>query len=362
MSNKKPREVYYDIQVTNFESIGTRSQLLKFEETRSIPIIKNTGDYSLSIVRFEIDTYSCPTYFASIVPSPNTDINLMTDSVTLEYNNVKVKQNLEWYPNDNSAKIPTSVPLIGDVVSEYYWGNSFYHYCYMVNIAFDKANDTLKGLGGVNKLPPRLFWNCDTLSAELLLDSSYYDPLLATPASVYFNRSLYSKFSSFPATKYASDDTYEATYKINTSHEVGLKLLLIGTDGINYTKIQQEYSTISNWSAISSIMFTSNTIPIVASQTANPVTFHQGEHVNRNSHATSQSNIITDLATLDLCYKSTLMYSPGAEYRYIDMFGSNPLTNIDIQVYWKDRYGNQYPFYLGSGASFSAKILFKLKE
>jgi hypothetical protein len=171
---------------------------------------------------------------------------------------------------------------------------------------------------------------------------------------------LYSKFSSFPATKHAGDDTYEAVYKINTSHELGLKLILIGTDAIDYSKIQQEYSTISNWSAISSIMFTSNTMPIVPTQTAHPVIYNQGTKlVNHSLHA--QSNIISDMATLDLCYKPCLMYSPGAEYRYIDMFGNNDLHNIDIQVHWKDRYGNIYPFYLGSGASCSLKILFKLK-
>ena len=62
MKNKKPREVYYDIQINNFESSGSAQQSLRFTETRSKPLIENSGEYSLSIVRFELDTYSLPSY------------------------------------------------------------------------------------------------------------------------------------------------------------------------------------------------------------------------------------------------------------------------------------------------------------
>ena len=37
--NSKPREVYYDVQINNFESTGSASQPLVFNETRSTPII-----------------------------------------------------------------------------------------------------------------------------------------------------------------------------------------------------------------------------------------------------------------------------------------------------------------------------------
>ena len=67
------------------------------------------------------------------------------------------------------------------------------------------------------------------------------------------------------------------------------------------------------------------------------------------------------MATNDLCYKPNLIYSPSAENRYIDMFGNNDISNIDINVFWKDQKGNLMPFYLQSGASASIKILFKLK-
>ncbi len=45
----------------------------------------------------------------------------------------------------------------------------------------------------------------------------------------------------------------------------------------------------------------------------------------------------------------------------IDMFGTNDINTIDINVYWKDKKGNMNPFYLSSGASASIKLFFKLK-
>jgi hypothetical protein len=221
--NNKPREVYYDIQVTNFESTGTRSQLLKFEETRHSPIIENTGDYSMSIVRFELDTYeACPTFFASIMPSPNTDINKMTEAVTIKFRDTIIKQNLEWYPYDSSATVPTSVPKIGEPVAPYYWGNSFQHYCDIINIAFIKADYNLKAVEGLSSIrPPRIFWNCKTQCAELYVHNYFYRGNNGYNATVHFNRSLYSKFSSFPTTKFDGDDTLEQIYEINLPSQRG---------------------------------------------------------------------------------------------------------------------------------------------
>jgi hypothetical protein len=268
--------------------------------------------------------------------------------------------------NDSTATVPTSVPKIGEPVAPYYWGNSFQHYCDMVNIAFDKANEILKPLESVWSIKaPRLFWNCETQCAELYIENAYYRKGTSFNGSVHFNRSLYSKFSSFPTSKFNSNDALEQIYEIQLYSQAGqtTHLYTIGTGGSTYMKIKQEYSTISNWSAISSIVFTSNTMPIIPTQIADPKIYNVNKQIITNtSSGVNQSNIISDMATLDLCYKSTLMYVPSAEYRYISMFGNNDLHNVDIQVYFKDRYGNMYPFYLAPAGSFSMKILFKLNE
>jgi hypothetical protein len=212
---------------------------------------------------------------------------------------------------------------------------------------------------------PRIFWNCKTQCAELYIQNPYYRKGTSFGASVHFNRSLYSKFSSFPTNKFNGNDALEQIYEIQLYSQAGqtTQLYTIGTGGAEYMKIKQEYSTISNWSAISSIVFTSNTMPITPTQISDAKIYNVEKQIITNTlNGVNQSNIICDMSVIELCYKSTLMYTPSGENRYINMFGSNDLHNIDIQVYWKDRYGNMYPFYIAPGGSFSMKLLFKLNE
>jgi len=54
-------------------------------------------------------------------------------------------------------------------------------------------------------------------------------------------------------------------------------------------------------------------------------------------------------------------YNPAAEYRLIDMHSSMKLNRVDIVVYWKDSFGNIYPFELQSGCSANAKLMFRGK-
>jgi hypothetical protein len=68
------------------------------------------------------------------------------------------------------------------------------------------------------------------------------------------------------------------------------------------------------------------------------------------------------MATNDMVYKPNLLYVPSAEYRYIDMTGDNPITDVNINVFWRDKEGALNPFYLQSHGSCSIKLLFKLKD
>jgi hypothetical protein len=44
----------------------------------------------------------------------------------------------------------------------------------------------------------------------------------------------------------------------------------------------------------------------------------------------SYAQVISDMATNEMCYKPNLLYVPSAEYRFIDMYGSNELHNKSI--------------------------------
>lgn len=144
-----PKHVYYDVQVNNFQSTGTASQPMKFSETRSQPIISHSGAYAMSIVRFQLDTYSLPSFIADIEPAPNTDVNKMIETVTLEYDNgVGTKTtvgplNLVWVPTNKHIVTPPAPAPLQDSNSEYYYGNSFRHYCDLVNTCMASLSASL---------------------------------------------------------------------------------------------------------------------------------------------------------------------------------------------------------------------------
>ena len=365
----KPELIYYDIQMTNFQSSGATSQPMRFSETRNNPIIKNAGDYQLSIVRFQLDTYSLPTFIADIEPSPNTDPHKMIETITMEYNNGSITTegptNLTWIPTNKHIVIPSAPAPVQDALTEYYYGNSFRHYCDIINNTFETLTASLKiSVGSVldDLIAPKMIWNDDKQTAEIIAQQEFFDWNNTNVVNIYFNRALYGKLTSLPALK-----TYGASdgkiYKIYMKSDYNTKVLSLKPDGItgqNFIKTSQEYSTISNWTPVSSLVFTTSTLPIYATQLSEALVYNDGSALNTNI-AQNFSQVISDMATNDLCYKPNLIYSPSAENRYIDMFGNNDISNIDINVFWKDQKGNLMPFYLQSGASASIKILFKLK-
>ena len=120
----------------------------------------------------------------------------------------------------------------------------------------------------------------------------------------------------------------------------------------------QEYSTISVWNPVMSMVFTSNTMPIVCEQLSAPLIYLNGVTIQSTNNS-NIANIITDFEANDAIYKPLLVYQPTI-YRYKELIGNSPLSFIDISCFWKSRSGNLIPFYLNAGCSASIKLMFCL--
>jgi hypothetical protein len=133
---------------------------------------------------------------------------------------------------------------------------------------------------------------------------------------------------------------------------------------VNCIYINQEWDTTSVWTPVSSIVFTSATFPIIPTRLSPPQAYYNGVLYNLSASGNNSNiaQVITDLASGDLCYKPSLLYEPTAQFRLIDMVGNTPLTNINIQVFWKSKLGNFVPFRLATGNSCSMKLLFTKKS
>ena len=211
--------------------------------------------------------------------------------------------------------------------------------------------------------PPFLSWDSVNNVAIINADKAGYANV-ENLINIYFNNSLFNLFSSFLAIY----EGYDVSYGMNKMISIENNLsgsntiqLPIDSDPLTptYTAIQmvQEYSTISLWSPISSIVFTSNTLPIVATQVGTPVLFYDSNLNLGTSSANNFSQIITDMIATDCQYKPTLICEPYYP-REVDLIGTGSLNTIDIYCFYKTKLGQLQPFVLNSGCSASIKIMF----
>ena len=129
---------------------------------------------------------------------------------------------------------------------------------------------------------------------------------------------------------------------------------------------QETQSTDTLWSPISSIVFASALMPVNPEANSAPVIIGQANIGNTQATAKSAfTRIITDLALPmtggAASWKSFIYYVPSAEYRMSDFLASHqPLSAIDVQVFWKNRLNNQlYPIAMTNLASVSFKMMFR---
>jgi hypothetical protein len=154
-------------------------------------------------------------------------------------------------------------------------------------------------------------------------------------------KSLYELFSSFPAVNVSHSNNNGLNYRIETNNIKGFSTTSIKTDNTistNSLMVYGKYSTLYLWSPISSIVFTSATLPISPSNTSSLILIREGKIISPNSIEPNIRKVITDLVAVD-SYKPYLVYTPSSQYRYIDMIGGSALKDINIQVYYQDKNG-----------------------
>lgn len=366
-----PDYIYLDVNAYNYQSIDQPAPILQFSQTRNLPVLENSGDYCLSITRFQLDTFNLPTFIAEIEPNQgNRDLTI--DSVTLEYDDgvnpvYIIQQPIIWEPQNTNISLPPPPNANANGLqfpSEYYHCYNFKFYIDLVNKALVSANDALKLAvgGGFSPLAPFLNWDVDKVSATLYADASYYDEENVSPNRIklYFNQALYAHFNSLLAYHEGYSATQGRNYRMIFEKNQGKSLETIG--GNAYLVLPQEYSTIDTWTPINSIVFTTSSLPIVSTQISQPAIYTNNQLVTgANGNNANVARIITDLQTNEMVYKPNLLYAPSAEYRRIAMTGNNTINDVSIQIFWKDKFGTLFPMYLEAGASASIKILFEKK-
>jgi hypothetical protein len=230
----EPDNLYYDVLITNYNSISGEPIPIRFNENRTNPIINNTGDYELSIIRFQVDTTDIPVFIPVIQPytsgntvTPNIDktnyfVSMEIKPVGSSVNYISSAQ-IIWVTQDSAAVVPPNLTATNPYqspVGNYYHCYSFQHFQQLVTTAmvkcFKNLQSAIVGAGYADLtgiLPPVMAWDANNSTAVISVpqlnslgnpcfDSRYIDGsgnLVTNPNGVnlYFNAPLFQLFNSF---------------------------------------------------------------------------------------------------------------------------------------------------------------------
>jgi hypothetical protein len=388
-----PDQIYFDLLTTNFQSTTSKPSSFYYQEQRTMPFILCPEEYYLSIYRFTIDTGTAPISIVSIQPN-QADRDLTIYSVTLQWTDLTIPRTytqqtyIRWIPQDKSATVPLapSQTLNGLQSNEtgYYNLYSYSYFCYRIYVAFQEclADLLVQIAAGGSPSPfgldtphaPLIGWDSTSSQGVLYAENTIYElnvpipnPTNYQPINIYMNAPLYTLFSSFPSLYLG----YE-----NVLNGKNFQLTLVDFGGINYQSIvnpldandtynaivlYQEFPTTEAWSAITAIVFCSNTLPINPSNVSSPQVFNENQIVGVQGNNSSVSNIITDITSDSGLFKPSLTYVP-TQYRYTTLYGNQPLNSFDLSIFYRLRTGQLIPFTLNSGGSVTMKLAFIKKD
>lgn len=371
---------YIDVYAINANSIDSLPVPVQFTQTRSLPFLYKPEDYYLSVVRFQIDTNSLPV-FNCLIQYNQPDINLSIYSVTLSWTNpvapfqtFNQQTFISWLPQDLASPIPRPPSLTDNKFQDDSGG---YYYCYNYSYFLQIVNNALStcfillnqqvvfaGLVLPTLVAPVMTWNNDSNIAVLNADLLGYDQTNINHIKIFMNLPLYQLFNSMPAYIQPFPALLGKNYLIDTNNFGNSQVTPFPFYNPTYDALQvfQEQTAVNIWSPVTSIVFTSNTLPINSTNVCNPSIFLNGNSTNNNGNNSDIAQVITDFQAENNIYKNSCLYIPSGENRYVDLMGTTPLYTIDINMFWKNKIGVLYPFRLSVGCSASIKIMFERKE
>tara|TARA_R110002012_G_scaffold7660_3_gene35634 strand:+ start:3464 stop:4696 length:1233 start_codon:yes stop_codon:yes gene_type:complete len=385
-------QLYFDITVSNFKSTTTKPPQFYFNEQRTLPFVRNPEDYYLSILRFTMETGSLPVFIPSIEPNQG-DRNKTIYSFTLEYTDpvsgttyTSGQTFINFIPqrSANSAILPPAPNATANGLQNNQTGYyNIYNYGWLIdlmNITLETAFTALKAdiaAGGGTPIANDIFapffnWDTTSNTAVLYADFSVFGTngsAGANPYKIYLNAPLFGLFPTFPC-KYLgyanvlAGKNFLFEPRNNGSSDLDTITPEPATVPATYraVKVYQDCSTIANFSPITAVVFTSNTLPIQANQVSTPLIFNNSQEVVLGGNNSDFANIITDLVSDTGQYKPNIVYNPTSEYRLITLYGNRPLFNIDLNIFWRNKFGQLIPFEINSGECVTMKVAFLKKS
>jgi len=398
--------IYVDCNAINNDSINCIPIPLVYNQTKSNNIINDCSEYHCSVVRFQIDSilpviiplmeieqapgsyYEAKTmYYINIGYGTNADSAVLVNGATGSSEGECVRFypdnfNNGLYPN---YQIPSTIPKNQIEVNSnpYFWLSSIKSFLTLLNKSLFVIYNRAKILYPTELLkasPPEFLWNTATQKIDLIVSEEFLSPnIVDSTKSNFFisiNAPLYNLLNTFSF-------TVNGIYKVNQFRDgvpfffnlyknFGISTITVPVsvppspaDGTLLYRFESEASSVPSWTPVSSIVFSSYTIPVNSSEAG--VVEYLGSRTPFNNN--SVNNLVNELTDFVVNQEigtelsnSVLYYTPASEYRLFSLNSNQPMNKINIKVSWLDKYGSYHDFLLNYGGSSSLKLLFRKRN
>jgi len=361
---QSPDVVYLDVVVSNINS-GDASNFSKvfaeYNEARTIPYLYDPNEYYGAVVQFTLDNTDTPLLEAQIVPD-QSNANLTIYNVGLSYGASNIIVPITYIAQNATAVQPlppSSFPSgIQDLNTGYYSIFSYNYFCQLVNTAFATALTQLIALAPaipITTNPPVIKFDATTDLFNITIDPIFDQTTAGTPINILMNNSLYYLFYSFPVSR--------VSIGANTYFELIATSATITTISVPApaTILLQEKNSTNLWDQISSVCITSQTVPVVRSQTLAPALYYEGGIIRSANNSLTQP-ILLEFSVQNSEYNRSITYNPTAQYKTFCMTSDCALYNFDIKFWYRSTIGILRPIALNSGATLSLKLGFFRKK
>jgi len=336
MTNYKPSldHIYYNV---NFSPTpGSSRSTMSYSVQLNSPILERPEEFSLAIVRFDLAIADIPfTIFRIQEGLTQNNPNLGIHSFTLSYGGNDYTS-YTTYGTIFSA-IPTPIPPSQNNGTQYV---TEYYYIYIISEMLTYFNNALSQcvdnlllanpmLSPLNK--PYLRYDATTKLINFYVPSKFE----TSNVELWYNQSTYNFIFGF--THYYNFGTVQPNKQYR---------LFINTD-VNYSNGYTPYGTVpvippiwyvfnpdlpqsDTWLELKSIVLKTSLIPI------------RNEYsISVDNYTVTPEPILTDFSVpYDIGNNpAPISFVNQGNYRYIDLLSENPLSQIDIAVFWKDRRG-----------------------
>lgn len=335
--NSALNHLYYNIVIPHRPSELYTQAIYKKNNTE--PILQVPHHYQLAITRFSIGTGNIPILIAEPVSIGSNDL---VYTFSLEYGGNVSTQNV----------IYEDIPAVGFNPFKYF----IYTYSRFLKAVNECLNTAFTNLPivPIGSSAPFITFDPITKLFTIIAPTAYYDDTLTTPIKIYMNTKSESLFPSWDC------ENFLCTNGFNQNQDLAYRIRFYdkgnNITGSDFT-IVQDYEMLTRWNSFKSIQITSN-LPIQNE-------FIQNDYNNTDSTKTTSQNILKDYIILyqegSSVARTTVDYTTK-ELEYIDMKGVDALRNIEINIYWVDQNGKQYPLYLTNNETCLIKLLFKNKD